>query len=245
MNVIKIGGNAIPALNEQFYQQLAEWTTAGQSVLIVHGGGLLISQVADFFHQVTEKIDGIRKTDAQMLELTQGVLADLVQPFFASQLEAHGLEVTRLNSKGKIPLQADYLDQALYGEVGKVTGWDEDVFTKLPAGKIALLASLGQGPAGQILNINADAVAQEVAILAKAEELILLTDVAGLKIDGQVLKQASPSDIQDFITAKEITGGMIPKVTAACEVLHAGVQSVRITDQINHPGTLLAQSKGA
>jgi acetylglutamate kinase len=103
------------------------------------------------------------------------------------------------------------------------------------------MASLGGDDAGNILNINADTVASEIASALKAEKLILVTDVEGiLRDDKSLISRVTPSEIDELIKSGVIRGGMVPKAMSAVEALKDGVQSVHIISGKN-PSTLLAE----
>lgn len=239
MKVIKIGGNAIAQLNQGFYDTLKTWTSNGERVLIVHGGGPLITQVTEFFGLKSQKIDGVRVTDKTTLLLTRATLTKVIQPYFSSLLRKAGLTVNALNQDGQVPLTAEYLDQNTYGLVGHVVGWKQSVFEKIQPGEVALLTSLGYTDTGHILNINADNVAENAAVFVHSDELILLTDVPGILAKGQVLENISTAAVKKLISDGVIKGGMVAKVEAAIQALTTGVSAVRITNQLEHPGTLI------
>src|SRR5204863_4174800 len=103
------------------------------------------------------------------------------------------------------------------------------------------MASLGGDDAGNILNINADTVASEIASALKAEKLILVTDVEGiLRADKSLISRVTPDGIDKLIKEGVIRGGMIPKALSAAEALKDGVQSVHIISG-RTPSTLLAE----
>jgi hypothetical protein len=101
--------------------------------------------------------------------------------------------------------------------------------TLLAADFVPVMASLGGDDAGNILNINADTVAAEIASALKAEKLILVTDVDGiLRDDKSLISRVTPQEIDELIKNNVIRGGMVPKATSAVEALKDGVGSVHI-----------------
>lgn len=108
----------------------------------------------------------------------------------------------------------------------------------LQEGLTPVIASVG-GKGEQLLNINADYVATALAIALKAERLILMTDVPGVKEDGQILAQLSTKQAQEKISSGVITGGMVPKIKGASQTVEAGVQTVLISDNLVK-GTLIS-----
>jgi acetylglutamate kinase len=117
-----------------------------------------------------------------------------------------------------------------FGHVGDIQSIDPKLLeTLLAADFVPVMASLGGDDAGNILNINADTVAAEIASALKAEKLILVTDVDGiLRDDKTLISRVTPTEIDDLIKANVIRGGMVPKAKSAVEALKDGVQSVHI-----------------
>src|SRR3989442_2318386 len=117
-----------------------------------------------------------------------------------------------------------------FGHVGDIESIDPKLLTTLLAADfIPVMASLGGDDAGNILNINADTVASEIAAALRAEKLILVTDVDGiLRADKSLISRVTPQEIDQLIQDGVIRGGMIPKANSAVEALKEGVQSVHI-----------------
>jgi acetylglutamate kinase len=117
-----------------------------------------------------------------------------------------------------------------FGHVGDIQSVDPKLLeTLLAADFVPVMASLGGDDAGNILNINADTVASEIASALKAEKLILVTDVDGiLRDDKSLISRVTPAEIDELIKSNVIRGGMVPKAKSAVEALKDGVQSVHI-----------------
>lgn len=239
MIIIKIGGNAIHQLTEDFFKQIQIWLDQEKQIIIVHGGGQLITATSQFFNLPVQKIDGIRKTSPAEMLLTQGLLSDVIQPYFAQLFQQHGINCQPLNFNGHTLLQGQYLDQSQYGQVGQVTSIKTQLLAQSQTNSVILINSLAQTSQGQLLNVNADQAAQALAVLTQAQQLILLTDVPGILVDQEVQTKLTPALAQQFIQEEQITGGMVPKIKAALASLKDGVQQITITDQLNHPGTTI------
>lgn len=237
--IVKIGGNAISQLNNEFFDQVRAWRQAGKKVLLIHGGGPQISKLSKQLNIPVNKQNGIRVTDAQTLALTKMVLLGDAQPTLLTRLAKAGLAAMGLNAADQQLLTGDYIDQSQYGAVGSIVGVNELTLSKVLAGQIGVLAPLALTKAGEWLNVNADTAAADIARLLKATQLYLLTDVPGVLKDGKVISALIPQDVPHLIEENVITAGMQPKLSAACKAVHAGVQAVRITDQLTHPGTTL------
>nr|WP_211089492.1 acetylglutamate kinase [Secundilactobacillus angelensis] len=239
MIIVKIGGNAISKLNSDFFEQLRQWRQAGKKVLLIHGGGPQISKLSAQLNVPTHKENGIRVTDQETLALTKMVLLGNTQPALLLRLAQEGLAAIGLNASDQQLLTGTYVDQAAYGAVGSITGVNELALSKILNGQVGVLAPLALTRDGKWLNVNADTAAADVARLLKASQLYLLTDVPGVLKDGKVISAMIPQDLPQLIEDKVITDGMQPKLSAAVRAVHAGVQAVRITDQLTHPGTTL------
>jgi len=129
-----------------------------------------------------------------------------------------------------------------FGHVGDIESIDPKLLEVLLAADfVPVMASLGGDDAGNILNINADTVASEIASALKAEKLILVTDVEGiLRDDKSLISRATPDEIADLKKSNVIRGGMAVKADSAVEALKDGVSSVHIISG-KKPSTLLAE----
>ncbi|GAP02888.1 acetylglutamate kinase [Fructobacillus pseudoficulneus] len=239
MIIIKVGGNAISQLDDSFFEPIQDWLAAGEQVVIIHGGGQLITEASQFFDLPTTKIDGIRVTPPAVLSLTEHLLTNVIQDYFAKLFEKHGISCLKANQDLPMLLECEYLNQDRFGEVGQVTGIDQNCLNQLPSGQVVLLNSLAKTKEGQVLNVNADAAAQALASLTNADHLILLTDVPGVLVDQHLLERLQPKLAAQLIAADQITGGMLPKVHSAFAALHHGVQKITITNQLQQKGTEL------
>ena len=231
--VIKIGGVASTQLDQTFIDQLLKWQAQGQPLVLVHGGGFAITEALAAAGLDTTKVNGQRVTPKDHLPLIEAALLERVGVSIKDSLRQAGLPVIQLGSDLEDVIQADYLDRDLYGYVGQVkqiqTAWLEALMSQ---GNIPLLASLGYSSQGQVLNVNADYLATAVAVALGAQELILMTDVPGVLIDGQVVPKLTSQSLQQLKATGQITGGMIPKLESACQTAAAGVGQVRISDQL-------------
>lgn len=239
--VIKLGGIATKKLNQEFLETLKKWKSFGKKLVIVHGGGYLIDELMAMRQLEVKKIDGLRVTSKETMACVEQVLREEVGPKLTKSLNQAGLEALQIyHGLGRI-LEADYLNQQAYGYVGEPVQIKTDYLCQiLEAGFIPILPSLGMTSDGQILNINADDVASHIAVALQAEELIMMTDVPGVKETGIVLPQLTARDVTKKIEAGVITGNMIPKVSGAVQAVEAGVGRVCI-GQMLQGGTRILQ----
>ena len=110
--VIKVGGNALDQLTSEFFEQLTTWRQAGKQILLVHGGGPMISKLCQKLNVPVTKTDGVRVTDEQTLALTKLVLLGQTQPLLLQKLSDHHLNVQGLNAASNYLLKGRYLDKA-------------------------------------------------------------------------------------------------------------------------------------
>lgn len=241
--IIKIGGQAIQQLSERFFQQLQQWHEQGKQLLIVHGGGPMITKLTTKLQLPVHKLNGLRVTDAATLALTKMVLLGDAQPALLTQLAQHDLPVVGLNAADNQLLTGTYLNQAQLGAVGQVTQVDGPKLCAYLTTKIGVLAPLALTKTGAWLNVNADMAATTLAQQLHAEKLVLLTDVPGIMHHGAVMTTLSPHQAQALTQQAVITAGMRPKVQAAIQAIQAGVQQAVITNAIDQPGTVIIQEE--
>lgn len=235
--VVKIGGNASENLPSTFFEQIKTWWSMGKQVLIIHGGGPQISEWSEKLHLDVEKINGVRVTDSETLDVTKAVLLGLVQPKLCQFLANSGLPVIGLNSSDNHLLEGKYLNQAQYGEVGQVTHINSEWLSQELENQIGVLAPLAQTKDGHWLNVNADTAAAKIASQLQAEELVLLTDVPGVLNSGKVVPQLTETFANELFQQHVIKSGMMPKIKASFAALKNGVHQTFITNDLGRPGT--------
>jgi acetylglutamate kinase len=188
-------------------------------------------------------IEGRRVTDEKTLDVVMMVFAGTINTEIIAALREYGAEAVGLsgidggivNAVKRPPKkvfnektgQEELVD---FGHVGDIESVDPRLLTTLlNADFVPVMASLGGDDAGNILNINADTVASEIASALKAEKLFLVTDVDGiLREDKSLISRVTPQEIDRLIKEQVIRGGMVPKATSAVEALKDGVGSVHI-----------------
>ncbi|KAF0220917.1 MAG: acetylglutamate [Geobacteraceae bacterium] len=243
--VIKYGGHAMAdeALKKSFALDVILLKYIGINPVIVHGGGPQINETLKRYGIVSEFVKGMRVTDAATMAVVEMVLTGQVNKEVVGYLNQHGGRAVGLSGKDGNLLVCKKLLQEVkqddgsvelvdIGYVGDVVTVNQELIQTLEHGKfIPVIAPVGVGEAGESYNINADMVAGKVAGALKAEKLILLTDVAGVKdTAGRLLSSVALADIPQLIDNGTITGGMIPKVTCCVDALHEGVKKAHIVD---------------
>ncbi len=243
--VIKYGGHAMAdeELKKSFALDIILLKYIGINPVIVHGGGPQINETLKRYGIVSEFVRGMRVTDAATMGVVEMVLTGQVNREVVGYLNQHGGKAVGLSGKDGGLLLCTKLLQEVVGEngvpekvdmgfVGEIVKVDPTIIETLEKERfIPVIAPVGVGAGGESYNINADLVAGKVAASLKAEKLILLTDVSGVKDrDGQLLSSIRLADIPSLIDGGVITGGMIPKVTCCVEALQEGTGKAHIID---------------
>ncbi|MDN4493700.1 acetylglutamate kinase [Ureibacillus aquaedulcis] len=240
--VIKLGGSTLEGLNKAFFSNFKNLQQEGYDIIITHGGGPAINRELEKQNVSSSVLNGIRVTSEKAINIVQSTLIGKVNPALVSELNEAGILAVGLNGFDGQLLQSEFLEQETYGFVGKVTRVNTELINTLCNNHIVpVIACVGAFANGQALNINGDTVASEVALAIEAESLLLVTDVTGIRIEGEYQEEATPSLIDQWIDDGYIYGGMIPKVKGAIQVLEAGVPSVQIVDD-QLTGTVIVPS---
>ncbi|OPX61305.1 MAG: Acetylglutamate/acetylaminoadipate kinase [Methanomassiliicoccales archaeon PtaB.Bin215] len=231
------------ALKRSFALDIILLKYIGINPVIVHGGGPQINETLKRYGIVSEFVRGMRVTDAATMGVVEMVLTGQVNRQVVGYINQHGGKAVGLSGKDGGLLLCDKLMQEVTGEdgateridmgfVGRITRVDPTIIETLEKERfIPVIAPVGVGSGGESYNINADLVAGKIAGALKAEKLILLTDVAGVKDrDGNLLTSIHLPDVPRLIDGGVITGGMIPKVTCCVEALQDGIGKAHIID---------------
>ncbi|MBI2322832.1 MAG: acetylglutamate kinase [Chloroflexi bacterium] len=227
--VVKLGGSTVGA-HDTSLGDVALLHRLGVRVAVVHGGGAAISQWLGRIGLEARFVRGLRVTDAPTLEVVCMVLAGKVNKELVGQLQALGAPAVGLSGADGGLLRARLRDSEL-GLVGEVASVEaRPLLTLLDAGFLPLVAPLALGDGGQLLNVNADTAAGDVARGLGAEQVVFLTDVPGVTgTDGETLRTLSAHQVRELIAGGVIHGGMIPKVEACLHALH-GARAAQIVD---------------
>ncbi len=225
ISVIKLGGSTL-GQHDTSLDDIAALQAEGRRFVVVHGGGATISQWLDRAGVESKFVRGLRATDATALEIVVAVLAGLVNKQLVAELQARGADALGLSGADGALLRARRYDPEL-GFVGEITDVDAGSLSAMAEHVIVVLAPIaleGDGP--QLLNLNADTAAGDVAVALQAERLVFLTDVAGVKdAEGNVQPALGPKVAKELIGSGAVAGGMVPKVEAGLRAAAAGVET--------------------
>jgi len=242
--VIKYGGNAM--INEELKNHVMEDVTLlkfiGINPVLVHGGGPEISSMLSKLNIPSEFKSGLRVTCMETIDVAKMVLIGKTNKEIVSLLNIKGAKAIGISGiDGKL-IECRKLDKDADGNpidigfVGEIEKINTKVLEMLAGDEyIPVVAPIGIGSDGQSYNINADTVASSIAVALKAEKLITLTDVEGVKITGEngietVIPSLIESEVYNLIDRNIISGGMIPKVLGCLETINGGVGRAHIID---------------
>lgn len=231
--VIKLGGNAMGSdeAMQSFARDVVLMQQVGVYPVIVHGGGPMINDLLARLDIKTEFVNGKRVTDQATIEVVEMVLSGRVNKRIVQAINAEGGRAVGLSGKDADLMVCDQTDPAL-GFVGTPAQINAEFLRGFARdGIIPVIAPIGAGRDGETFNVNGDTAAGAIAAGLKADRLLLLTDVSGVKdADGNVLTDLTPDQVRDLTRDGVIAGGMIPKTETALEAMKGGVRAVVILD---------------
>ncbi len=241
--VVKYGGNAMTdeQLKHSFARDIVLLKLVGMNPVVVHGGGPQIDHMLSRVGKKGEFIQGMRVTDRETMDVVEMVLGGLVNKDIANLINQAGGRAIGLTGKDGAFIRARKLrvsnDQQIgemldIGQVGEIESIDPEVIALLESREfIPVVAPIGVGPDGDAYNINADLVAGKLAVVLRAEKLILLTNTPGVvDKDGQLLTGLTPREVDALVADGTLHGGMLPKIAAALDAARSGVNAVHIID---------------
>ena len=231
--VIKLGGHAMTSDQgmETFARDVALMRQVGINPIIVHGGGPMINAMLKKLKIESKFVNGKRVTDQATMEVVEMVLSGSVNKKIVQAINDQGGRAVGLSGKDAKLIECKQADKDL-GMVGSPSKINPSVINTLTENDtIPVIAPLGYGPRGETFNINADTAAGAIASALKADRLLLLTDVSGVKnSSGEVITELSTKQITDMIQEGIISEGMIPKTETALHAIEGGVRAVVILD---------------
>jgi acetylglutamate kinase len=239
--VVKIGGSTITDIDTTL-KDLVTLQRNGYAIVVVHGGGNVISQWMQRQGSVPRFLRGRRVTDANDMETVIAVLAGLVNKQIVASLISMGAKTVGFTGVDGGMLQAHISDPEM-GLVGDITRVDPELLLhSLESGYMPVIAPLGfhfdhtsrEAPA--ILNINGDTVAGELAVAVGAHGVIFLTDVDGvMDLSSRVIPKLTIGQAELLLSNGVVHGGMIPKIQAC----------LRAMEQVNQAHVIDGRKSGA
>jgi acetylglutamate kinase len=246
--VVKIGGEVVASpVMAALAGDIAALALAGRPVIVVHGGGPQATDLQKRLGQTPRIVGGRRITDADALEAVKMAVAGKVNVDACAALVAggarpvglHGASARVVDARKRPPriVSGCGPDPIDFGHVGDVVGVNAALLDLLMgAGYVPVLACLGADAEGHVFNINADAVANRVAVCVGARALVVVSDVPGVMRDpsdpSTRLRRLSVAEGRAAIATGVVTGGMIPKLEESFQALGEGVAAVHIVGRV-------------
>jgi acetylglutamate kinase len=246
--VIKVGGR--PQLDPSLCTALARASVgAPGSLVVVHGGGDEVSTLQRLYGVESRFSGGRRVTSVLDLEIIRMALSGSANKRLVAALVDAGVPAIGLSGEDGGLLLADPLDPDHYGHVGTPARVNAALLRHLlDGGYLPVISPVSRSTdaaMGPTLNVNGDDAAAAIAVALGADELLLVSDVAGVLLEDQPVAILGPDDAQRLIDDGTARGGMAAKLQAGLAALTGGVQRVRISDiaAIEAPdrGTVLTQ----
>ena len=229
-------------------RQIAELARNGHELLVVHGGGKTFTATLAKMGMESQFVNGLRVTDRETRDVAVMVFAGLLNKKLAGAISLAGQRAVGISAPDAACFLAEPMQIEDYGNklgfVGYLTEVNVDFLRSLwRAGVVPVASCLGLGADGELYNINADHMAAAAAEFIRADQLIYLTDVAGVLDGDKILRAVRGTDIEDMIRQNKVSGGMILKLEAAKRALAGGVSEVRIVGGAQ-PRALVAAASG-
>ncbi len=233
--VIKLAGALLEgdAVVQSIARQIAELAKEGHEILVVHGGGRIFTATLKRMGIESKFVAGLRVTDRETRDVAVMVFAGLLNKKLAAAISAEGQPAVGISAADAKCFLAEPMSRnAELGElgfVGYLTGVNVGVLESFwREGLLPVAACLGLGPDNELYNVNADHMAAACAEYLAADQLIYLTDVAGVLDGEKVLSAIACEEIESLVQARVVSGGMVLKLEAAKRAIEGGVREVRI-----------------
>jgi acetylglutamate kinase len=248
VEVLKIGGRAAEqdAALRELAQDLKDLQQAGRRPLLVHGGGAEVSRLSRQLGIEPVFHEGVRVTSPEEMDIVEMILCGKVGKRLVRLFQSCGLPAVGLSGADGRTFTGRPLGRILERETrtGNVERVDPRLLGVLmAAGYLPVIAPTTADQTGTGVNINADTVAFELACALGSASLLFLSDIPGVLSGGKVLSRLDRAGAKEALRDGTITGGMIPKATAALEALQKGVGRV-VIGQYEGRGSLAALLEG-
>ncbi|MBP7721277.1 MAG: acetylglutamate kinase [Alphaproteobacteria bacterium] len=254
--VVKVGGKIVEdrKILDNLISNIRDLSLHGIKILLIYGHGRAVDEKLEQRKIPVNKVEGRRVTDAATLEVIQEVVGGTLSLNIASSMAKHNVEGISLNA---IPhdwmrLEVRPKKPIDYGFVGDVKSVESRPVARLfRTSNFVACSCVGVTSEGQVLNINADTIATQLAIGTKAHKLMFLSDVDGVQIDGKSADVITAQEIPDLIKKGIATGGMKVKLENCLAALNGGVRRIHLINGLREdalkkeiyesvgPGTML------
>jgi acetylglutamate kinase len=245
--VIKLAGALLgdEAIVKSLSRQIASLAKEGHEILVVHGGGRLFTATLKRLGIESKFVGGLRVTDRETRDVAVMVFAGLLNKRLAAAISTEGQPAIGISAADAKCFLAEAMfhnaEEGDLGFVGYLTSLNVAVLESLwREGLLPVAPCLGLGSDNELYNINADHMAAACAEYLAADQLIYLTDVAGVLDGEKVLAAIACEEIERLVQSRVVSGGMVLKLEAAKRALEGGVREVRIVGGGSPEGLLLA-----
>jgi acetylglutamate kinase len=252
--VIKAGGGVFgtPALTQQLIEQISILHYMGVRVVMVHGGGPQMTEVADAMGVATRMVQGRRVTDEKSIDVSSMVLNGLINTRILAicrdlNIQAvgiSGVDAGLVQAHRRKPVKLEGSSEVVdYGQVGDIDRIDPTAIRNLlENGYLPVISPLSADERGTLLNINADTVAAAIGAALSAEKLILCTGAPGilerLGDPGSLISYTDLEGLHKLRESGSISDGMLPKVRAIENAIKGGVRRVHVVSYSSPEGIL-------
>jgi acetylglutamate kinase len=231
--VLKIGGR--PQADPSLAALIAEaWDALSGAMVIVHGGGDEVSALQATLGLHAQFVDGRRVTSAQDLELVRMALSGTANKRIVAALVREGVRAVGLSGEDASLIAATPIDSARLGHVGSPTRINNSLLLHLiDGGYLPVVSPVSRNVGhelGPALNVNADEAASAIAVAIAAKELLIVSDVPGVLVDGKTADTLTVAEANGLMHDGVAAGGMRAKLTAAVSAVEGNVPLVRISD---------------
>jgi acetylglutamate kinase len=245
--VIKFAGALLEdeATVRALARQVAALAQEGHEILIVHGGGRLFTATLQRMAIESKFVAGLRVTDRETRDVAVMVFAGLLNKKLVGAISAEGQPAIGVSAADAHCFNAEPMVhnevEGSRGFVGYLTGLNSQFIESLwREGLLPVAPCLGMGPDNELYNVNADHMAAACAEYLNADQLIYLTDVAGVLDGEKVLSAVTCEEIERLVQCRVVSGGMVLKLEAAKRAIEGGVREVRIVGGTSPDALLLA-----
>jgi acetylglutamate kinase len=245
--VIKYGGSALldDDMARLTIKDLILLNSVGIKTVLVHGGGPEINTMLTKIGKEIKFTNGLRKTDAETMEVVEMVLHGKIQRRIVSMINCSGALAIGLSGRdGRIMVAKPHPEAGSGNMVGELKSSNlELIYEILKLGLIPVLSSIAPDEDGNAYNINADTMAAELAIGMQAEKLLLMTDTPGVLLDknnpNSLVPELNRNEASSFINNGTVSAGMIPKLECCIKAIDHGVNEAIILNGLEKHSLLL------